>query len=157
MGVDTRTRCDRRRFASRCSRADEDVTHDREPASIGHSKIGLQAKANLWSATSNFLSLASFRAFRSRARLGGLRRRRRSSTRLPRLSAISVRRLEQQIGVTLFVRHPNQVVLTESGEIVAKEAITAFAALRASFARAVDVDETRLSHHGAAWRWARVG
>ena len=40
-----------------------------------------------------------------------------------------VRRLEQQIGVPLFVRHPNHVVLTEAGEIVAHEAMNAFAAL----------------------------
>jgi LysR family glycine cleavage system transcriptional activator len=56
-----------------------------------------------------------------------------------------VRRLEQQIGATLFVRHPNHVVLTESGEIVAREAISAFAALRASFIRALDIEEARLS------------
>ena len=73
-----------------------------------------------------------------------------------------VRRLEQQIGVPLFVRHPNQVCLTESGEIVAREAINAFAALRASFIRAVDADEARLSLTtlptlGTSWLTPKLG
>ena len=55
-----------------------------------------------------------------------------------------MQRLEQQIGVPLFVRQANHVALTESGEIVAREAMNAFAALRASFIRAVDADEARL-------------
>ncbi len=73
-----------------------------------------------------------------------------------------VRRLEEQIGVPLFIRHPNQVVLTEAGEIVAHEAMNAFAALRASFAKAVDANEARLSlttlpTFGTSWLTPKLG
>src|SRR5688572_31620558 len=92
-----------------------------------------------------FPSLASIRAFEAAARLGSFAKAAQELDTTSASVSYHVRRLEQQIGATLFVRHPNHVVLTESGEIVAREAISAFAALRASFIRALDVEESRLS------------
>src|SRR5918992_5646487 len=109
-----------------------------------------------------FPSLASIRAFEAAARLGSFAKAAQELDTTSASVSYHVRRLEQQLGVTLFVRHPNQVVLTESGEIVAREAIDAFAALRASFARAVDVDESRLSLTtlptlGTSWLTPKLG
>lgn len=109
-----------------------------------------------------FPSLASIRAFEAAARLGSFAKAAQELDTTAASVSYHVRRLEQQIGVTLFVRHPNQVVLTESGEIVAREAINAFAALRASFARAVHMDETRLSITtlptlGTSWLTPKLG
>lgn len=109
-----------------------------------------------------FPSLASIRAFEAAARLGSFAKAAQELDTTAASVSYHVRRLEQQIGVTLFVRHPNQVVLTESGEIVAREAINAFAALRASFAKAVDADESRLSLTtlptlGTSWLTPKLG
>lgn len=92
-----------------------------------------------------FPSLAAIRAFESAARLGSFAKAAQELDTTSASVSYHVRRLEQQIGATLFVRHANRVELTASGEIVAREAINAFAALRASFIRAQDVEETRLS------------
>lgn len=109
-----------------------------------------------------FPSLASIRAFEAAARLGGFAKAAQELDTTAASVSYHVRRLEQQIGATLFVRHPNHVVLTESGEIVAREAISAFAALRASFIRALDVEEARLSlttlpTFGTSWLTPRLG
>jgi LysR family transcriptional regulator, glycine cleavage system transcriptional activator len=92
-----------------------------------------------------FPSLVSIRAFEAAARLGSFAKASEELDTSPASVSYHVRQLEQQIGVSLFVRHANQVKLTEAGSIVAGEALNAFAALRASFIRAVDVDATRLS------------
>ncbi|WP_407816456.1 LysR substrate-binding domain-containing protein, partial [Staphylococcus aureus] len=52
--------------------------------------------------------------------------------------------------------------LTEGGAMIAAEASNAFAALRASFARAADLDEARLSlttlpTFGTSWLTPRLG
>lgn len=92
-----------------------------------------------------FPSLVSIRAFEAAARLGSFAQAAEELDTSPASVSYHVRQLERQIGVSLFVRHANQVTLTQSGAIVAREALNAFAALRASFSRAVEVDATRLS------------
>jgi LysR family glycine cleavage system transcriptional activator len=73
-----------------------------------------------------------------------------------------VRQLERQIGVILFRRHPHKVELTEPGELIATEAMNAFAGLRASFIRAADLDQSRLAITtlptiGTSWLTPRLG
>jgi LysR family glycine cleavage system transcriptional activator len=92
-----------------------------------------------------FPSLVSIRAFEAAARHRSFAKAAEELDTSAASVSYHVRRLEAHIGVTLFVRHANQVTLTAPGEIVAREALHAFAALRASFVRAVDVDEARLS------------
>jgi LysR family transcriptional regulator, glycine cleavage system transcriptional activator len=109
-----------------------------------------------------FPSLASIRAFEAAARLRSFAKAAQELDMTSASVSYHVRRLEEQIGVPLFIRHPNQVVLTEAGEIVAHEAMNAFAALRASFAKAVDVDEARLSlttlpTFGTSWLTPKLG
>jgi len=90
-----------------------------------------------------FPSLASIRAFEAAARLGSFAKAAQELDTSSASVSYHVRRLETQIGVCLFLRHPQRVVLTESGALVAREATNAFAALRASFLKAVDADEAR--------------
>ena len=109
-----------------------------------------------------FPSLASIRAFEAAARLGSFAKAAQELDTTSASVSYHVRRLEQQIGVPLFVRQANHVALTESGEIVAREAMNAFAALRASFIRAVDADEARLSLTtlptiGTSWLTPKLG
>lgn len=107
-------------------------------------------------------SLAAIRAFEAAARLGSFTR---AGSELGTSSAsvsYHVRQLEAQIGVTLFLRHPHRVTLTEAGALIAAEAGKAFAGLRASFARAAEMDETRLSlttlpTFGTSWLTPRLG
>ena len=109
-----------------------------------------------------FPSLSSIRAFEAAARLRSFAKAAQELDTTAASISYHVRRLEEQIGVRLFVRHPNQVVLTEPGEIVAREAMNAFAALRASFIRAVDADESRISLTtlptlGTSWLTPKLG
>ena len=92
-----------------------------------------------------FPSLIAIRAFEAAARLGSFSKAAQELDTTAASVSYHVRRLEQQIGVGLFVRHANHVILTRSGDIVAREAIGAFAALRASFVRAAESDEAHLS------------
>src|SRR6187549_2018419 len=91
-----------------------------------------------------FPSLASIRAFEAAARLGSFAKAAQELDTTAASVSYHMRRLEEQIGVPLFQRHPHRVALTAAGELIASEAIAAFAALRASFSRAVDLDESRL-------------
>jgi LysR family glycine cleavage system transcriptional activator len=109
-----------------------------------------------------FPSLASIRAFEAAARLHSFAKAAQELDMTSASVSYHVRRLEEQIGAPLFIRHPNQVVLTEAGKIVAHEAMNAFAALRASFAKAVKVDEARLSlttlpTFGTSWLTPKLG
>jgi LysR family glycine cleavage system transcriptional activator len=107
-------------------------------------------------------SLAAIRAFEAAGRLGSFTR---AGGELGTSSAsvsYHVRQLEAQLGVTLFRRHPHRVELTEAGAVIAAEAEKAFAGLRASFARAAEIDETRLSltclpTFGTSWLTPRLG
>lgn len=111
---------------------------------------------------SRFPSLSSIRAFEAAARLGSFAKAAQELDTSSASVSYHVRRLEEQIGVPLFLRHPHRVVLTESGELIAQEAMSAFAALRASFIKAVEVDEARLSlttlpTFGTSWLTPRLG
>ena len=62
----------------------------------------------------------------------------------------------------LFRRLPHRVELTEAGAVIAREATEAFAGLRASFAKAADLDESRLAvttlpTFGTSWLIPRLG
>lgn len=107
-------------------------------------------------------SLTAIRAFEAAARLGSFAK---AAAELDTTSAsvsYHVRRLEQQIGVQLFSRHAQKVELTVPGQLVATEATQAFAALRASFIKAFDTDESHLSlttlpTFGTTWLTPRLG
>lgn len=107
-------------------------------------------------------SLPAIRAFEAAARTGSFAGAARELGTSAASVSYHVRRLERQTGVALFVRQAHRVMLTPAGESVAEEAIRAFAALRASFARAAEVDETRLSisalpTFGTSWLIPRLG
>jgi LysR family glycine cleavage system transcriptional activator len=106
--------------------------------------------------------LASIRAFEAAARLGNFA----SAGRELNMSAASisyhVRQLEKQLDLVLFVRHPQRVALTDEGAVIAEEATGAFATLRASFARAAALNESRLAitalpTMGTSWLTPRLG
>jgi len=107
-------------------------------------------------------SLSSIRAFEAAARAGSFAQ---AATELGTTAAsvsYHVRQLEQQIGMPLFRRHAQRVELTPTGAVIAREAMNAFAALRASFVRAVEIDESRfalttLPSFGAGWLTPRLG
>jgi LysR family glycine cleavage system transcriptional activator len=109
-----------------------------------------------------FPSLASIRAFESAARLGSFTKAGHELGTSSASVSYHVRQLEAQIGVALFRRHPHRVELTGPGALVAQEAGKAFAALRGSFARAVDADQARLAVTtlptiGTSWLAPRLG
>lgn len=107
-------------------------------------------------------SLSSIRAFECAARVGSFAQ---AAVELGTTAAsvsYHVRQLEQQVGMPLFHRHAQRVELTQGGAVIAREAINAFAALRASFVRAVDADESRLAlttlpSFGTSWLTPRLG
>ena len=109
-----------------------------------------------------FPSLASIRAFEVAARLGSFAKAAQELDTTAASVSYHVRRLEEQIGVRLFIRHPQRIEITEPGQLVAREAINAFAALRASFIKAADADEARLSlttlpSLGTSWLTPKLG
>ena len=109
-----------------------------------------------------FPSLVSIRAFEAAARLGSFAKAALELGTTAASVSYHVRQLEDQVGVRLFLRHPHRVELTEPGALIARETTTAFASLRASFARAADLDEARLSVTtlptlGASWLTPRLG
>jgi LysR family glycine cleavage system transcriptional activator len=107
-------------------------------------------------------SLSSIRAFECAARVGSFAQ---AATELGTTAAsvsYHVRQLETQLGMPLFHRHAQRVELTATGAVIAREAMNAFAALRASFVRAVDIDESRLAlttlpSFGTSWLTPRLG
>ena len=111
---------------------------------------------------SRFPSLASIRAFEAAARLGGFAQAAAELGTTAASVSYHVRQIERQIGVPLFKRHAQKVQLTPVGASIAREAMNAFAMLRASFSSAVDVDESRLSLTtvatiGSSWLTPRLG
>jgi LysR family transcriptional regulator, glycine cleavage system transcriptional activator len=112
-------------------------------------------------ADTRFPSLSSIRAFEAAARLGSFAKAAHELETSAASVSYHVRQLERQIGVALFMRHPHRVELTRSGRLIAEEALSAFAALRASFIRAVDLDQSRLSltalpTFGTSWLTPRI-
>ncbi|MBM0108074.1 LysR family transcriptional regulator [Steroidobacter sp. S1-65] len=109
-----------------------------------------------------FPSLVSIRAFEAAARHGSFAKAAHELDTTAASVSYHVRQLEKQVGVTLFHRHPHKVELTGPGELIAKEAMSAFAALRASFINAVNLDQSRLSitalpTFGTSWLTPRLG
>ena len=109
-----------------------------------------------------FPSLVAIRAFEAAARLGSFTRAGEELGTSSASVSYHVRRLEAQIGVSLFRRHPHRVELSDAGALVAEETVRAFDGLRASFARAVDLEEGRLSlttlpTFGTSWLAPRLG
>jgi LysR family glycine cleavage system transcriptional activator len=107
-------------------------------------------------------SLSSIRAFESAARLGSFAKAAQELDTTSASVSYHVRRLEQQIGIRLFVRQAQSVQLTASGKMLAAEASNAFAALRACFIKAIDADEslltlTTLPTFGTTWLTPRLG
>jgi len=109
-----------------------------------------------------FPSLTSIRAFEAAARLGSFAKAAQELDTTAASVSYHVRQLEKQVGVVLFRRHPQKVELTEPGQLIATEAMNAFAALRASFAMAADLDQSRLAITtlptiGTSWLTPRLG
>ncbi len=107
-------------------------------------------------------SLAAIRAFEAAARLESFTKAGHELGTSSASVSYHVRQLEAQLGVKLFQRHPHRVELTDAGMLIATEAGKAFAALRASFARAAEMDEGRLSLTtlptlGSSWLTPRLG
>ena len=107
-------------------------------------------------------SLLAIRAFESAARLGSFTRASRELGTSSASVSYHVRRLEAELGTKLFIRLPHSVELTEAGSMIAGEASKAFDALRATFGRASEVDEGRLSltvlpTFGTTWLAPRLG
>jgi LysR family glycine cleavage system transcriptional activator len=112
--------------------------------------------------TDRMPSLSSIRAFEAAARHKSFARAARELGTSGASVSYHVRQLEQQIGVILFRRYPHRVDLTPPGAQLARETIQAFAALRASFAKAAEADEARLSltalpTFGTSWLTPRLG
>ena len=107
-------------------------------------------------------SLASIRAFECAARAGSFAQAAAELGTTAASVSYHVRQLEQQLGMPLFHRHAQRVELTQTGAVIAREAMNAFAALRASFVRAIEVDESRLAlttlpTFGTSWLTPRLG
>ncbi|HET7921385.1 MAG TPA: LysR substrate-binding domain-containing protein [Gammaproteobacteria bacterium] len=107
-------------------------------------------------------SLPAIRAFEAAARLGSFAKAAQELDTTSASVSYHVRRLEQQIGVKLFLRHSQHVELTAPGRLAAEEVMSAFATLRAGFSKARDVDEchlavTTLPTLGTTWLTPRLG
>jgi LysR family glycine cleavage system transcriptional activator len=107
-------------------------------------------------------SLSSIRAFEAAARVGSFARAALELGTTAASVSYHVRQLEQQLGMPLFHRHAQRVELTRTGAVIAREAMNAFAALRASFVSAVEEDESRLAvttlpSFGTGWLTPRLG
>jgi LysR family glycine cleavage system transcriptional activator len=112
--------------------------------------------------TDRMPSLSSIRAFEAAARHKSFATAARELGTSAASVSYHVRQLERQIGVILFRRYPHRVDLTPPGAQLAKDTIQAFAALRASFAKAAESDEARLSltalpTFGTSWLTPRLG
>jgi LysR family glycine cleavage system transcriptional activator len=112
--------------------------------------------------TDKLPSLSSIRAFEAAARAGSFAQAAAELGTTAASVSYHVRQLEQQLGMPLFHRHAQRVELTQTGAVIAREAMNAFAALRASFVRAVEVDESRLAlttlpSFGTSWLTPRLG
>lgn len=106
--------------------------------------------------------LASVRAFEAAARHGSFAKAALELDTTAASVSYHVRRLEQQIGVRLFIRYPQRVELTDTGARVAQEVTAVFDALRASFLHAATTEESHLSlttlpSLGSSWLTPKLG
>ena len=107
-------------------------------------------------------SLSSIRAFEAAARLGSFAKAAQELDTTAASVSYHVGRLEQQIGIRLFLRQAKSVQLTPPGAMLATESSNAFAALRACFIKAIDADESQLTlttlpTFGTTWLTPRLG
>ena len=112
--------------------------------------------------TDRMPSLWSIRAFEAAARHKSFATAARELGTSAASVSYHVRQLEKQIGVVLFRRHPHRVELTPAGELLAADTIGAFDVLRASFVKAAELNEARLSLTtlptlGTSWLTPRLG
>ncbi|MEO5938851.1 MAG: LysR substrate-binding domain-containing protein [Sphingomonas sp.] len=108
------------------------------------------------------LPLVSIRAFDAAARQGSFASAARELGTTAASVSYHVRQLERIVGLQLFLRHAQRVELTAAGTMIAAESARAFAALRASFVRASEEDQTLLSitvlpSFGTSWLTPRLG
>jgi LysR family glycine cleavage system transcriptional activator len=108
------------------------------------------------------LPLVSIRAFDAAARHGSFAKAARELGTTAASVSYHVRQLERIVGLQLFFRHAQRVELTAPGATVAAESARAFAALRTSFIKASEEDQTRLSitvlpSFGTSWLTPRLG
>jgi len=106
--------------------------------------------------------LLSVRAFEAAARLGSFAKAAQELGTSAASVSYHVRQLEREIGVPLFQRLAQRVVLTEHGRAIAPEVTALFKSLSATFVSAVDAYESRLSlttlpTFGASWLTPRLG
>lgn len=106
--------------------------------------------------------LASIRAFEAAARLGSFAKAAAELGTTPASVSYHVRQLERHLGVALFERRAQSVVLTAEAEAILPDVASFFASLRATFARAIEADETRLKltalpTFGTSWLTPRLG
>jgi LysR family transcriptional regulator, glycine cleavage system transcriptional activator len=126
------------------------------------SKKGSEGQGKLVVGCPRLPSLPAIRAFEAASRLGSFAKAAQELEMTSASVSYHVRRLEQQTGVKLFLRHPQRVELTAPGKLAAEEVMDAFARLRAGFMKARDMDETRLAVTtlptlGTAWLTPRLG
>lgn len=108
------------------------------------------------------LPLVSIRAFDAAARHGSFASAARELGTTAASVSYHVRQLERIVGLQLFLRHAQRVELTPAGATIAAESAHAFAALRTSFVRASEEDQTLLSitvlpSFGTSWLTPRLG
>src|SRR3546814_9088173 len=108
------------------------------------------------------LLFRSIRAFEAAARLESFAKAAQELGTTAASVSYHIRHRERQTGLHLFIRHPHKVARTAAGAAIAREARAAFAALHASFVRAQDQDEARLSLTtlptlGTSWLTSRLG
>jgi LysR family glycine cleavage system transcriptional activator len=113
-------------------------------------------------AKSRMPSLVSIGAFEAAARHGSFAKAALELGTTAASVSYHIRQLETRIGVRLFRRLAQRVELTEAGEAAAESTIEAFGLLRCSFARAADVDRSRLKitalpTFGTSWLIPRLG
>jgi LysR family glycine cleavage system transcriptional activator len=107
-------------------------------------------------------SLSAIRAFEAAARLASFTRAAEELGMTQAAVSYQIKRLEQQLGLTLFQRLPRQVVLTRAGERLAPAVLDSFQTLRTAFVQAQERSERELSITalptiGANWLVPRLG
>ncbi|SNT76966.1 LysR family transcriptional regulator [Paracoccus seriniphilus] len=92
------------------------------------------------------INLKLLQTFQLAAEHGSFRRAAEESNRSPSAVSMQIRDLEEQIGVSLFVRTPQSANLTPSGAILYEQVRMAMAGVQAGLDRLSDVAAQRRSH-----------
>jgi LysR family glycine cleavage system transcriptional activator len=106
--------------------------------------------------------LAALRAFESVARHGSFTRAAAELGMTQAAVSYQIKLLEERVGTPLFVRKPRQVVLTQSGRLLAPAVTEAFELIRAAYEQARGGDQGMLSitttpTFASHWLAARIG